>query len=116
VVNFGGKPTTQHQDIVQVRNKPPAAIDAPSSSSSGLFAGIQATLPAFPQIFSDFQDVANAEGRLPTAMHKAVHHIKTVGPPATALFGHLNAAKLAAANAEFSKVEILENTTALPHY
>ncbi len=62
--------------------------------------------------------MANAEGRLPPAMHKAVHHIKTVGPPATALFGHLNAAKLAAANAEFSKVEIMEYTTTPPppHY
>jgi hypothetical protein len=73
---------------------PPAATDAPPPSSRGLFAAVEATPPAFRQIFSQFQDVANAEGRLPPAKHKTLHHIKTTGPPATARFRRLDAAKL----------------------
>jgi hypothetical protein len=66
---------------------------------------VEAKPPAFRQIFSQFQDVANAEGRLPPAKHKTLHHIKTTGPPATARFRHLDAAKLAAAKADFRKLE-----------
>jgi len=73
------------------------ATDAPPPSSRGLFAAVEATPPVFRQIFSQFQDVANAEGRLPPAKHKTLHHIKTTGPPATARFRRLDAAKLAAA-------------------
>jgi hypothetical protein len=84
---------------------PPAATDGPPPSSRGLFAAVEATPPAFRQIFSQFQDVANAEGRLPPAKHKTLHHIKTTGPPATARFRRLDAAKLAAAKADFAKLE-----------
>jgi hypothetical protein len=66
---------------------------------------VEVTPPAFRQIFSQFQDVANAEGRLPPAKHKTLHHIKTTGPPTTARFRHLDAAKLAAAKADFAKLE-----------
>jgi hypothetical protein len=44
--------------------------------------------------------VANLE-----AKHKTVHHIKTTGPPVTARFRRLDASKLAAAKAEFYKLE-----------
>jgi hypothetical protein len=77
----------------------------PPPSSRSLFAAVEATLPAFRQIFSQFQDVANAEGRLPPAKHKTLHHIKTTGPPATARFRCLDAAKLAAAKVNFAKLE-----------
>ncbi len=80
--------------------RPPAATDAPLPSNRGLFAAVKATPLAVPQIFSEFQDVANLE-----AKHKTVHHIKTTGPPTTARFRHLDASKLAAAKAEFYKME-----------
>ncbi len=83
---------------------PPAATDAPPASR-GLFAAIEATLPAFRGIFSEFQSVASAAGGLPPVKHKTVHHIRTAGPPATGRFRRLDPAKLAAAKAEFSKLE-----------
>jgi hypothetical protein len=71
----------------------------------GLFAAVEVTPPAFRQIFSQFQDLANAEGRLPPAKHKTLHHIKTTGPPATSRFRRLDETKLAAAKADFAKLE-----------
>jgi hypothetical protein len=47
----------------------------------------------------------SAAGGLPPVKHKTVHHIQTAGPPATGWFRHLDPAKLAAAKAEFSKLE-----------
>ncbi len=83
---------------------PPAATDAPPASR-GLFATIEATPPAFRGIFSEFQSVASAAWGLPPVKHKTVHHIWTAGPPATGRFHRLDPAKLAAAKAEFSKLE-----------
>ncbi len=76
-----------------VTNAPPLSIT------------VEVTLPVFQQIFSQFQHVANAEGRLPPAKHKTVHHIKKTGPPATSRFRRLDAAKLVAAKADFMKLE-----------
>ncbi len=61
--------------------------------------------PLFRGVFNEFQDVANASGFLPPAKHKTVHHIYTTGPPATAHFNCHDTAKLAAAKAEFWKLE-----------
>ncbi len=83
---------------------PPAATDAPPSSR-GFFAAIEATPPAFRGIFSEFQSVASAAGGLPPVKHKTVHDIRTAGQPATGRFPRLDPAKLAAAKAEFSKLE-----------
>ena len=83
---------------------PPAATDK-LPASRGLFAAIEATPPAFRGIFSEFQSVASAAGGLPPVKHKTVHHIRTAGPPATGRFRRLDPAKLAAAKAEFSKLE-----------
>jgi hypothetical protein len=83
---------------------PPAATNAPPASR-GLFAAIEATPPAFRGIFSEFQSVASAAGGLPPVKHKTVHHIQTTGPLATGRFCRLDPAKLAAAKAEFSKLE-----------
>jgi hypothetical protein len=69
------------------------------------FAAIEATPPAFRGIFSEFQSVASAAGGLPPVKHKTVHHIQIAGPPATGRFRLLDPAKLAAAKAEFSKLE-----------
>ncbi len=49
--------------------------------------------------------MASAAGGLPPVKHKTVHHIQTAGPPATGQFRRLDPAKLAAAKAEFSKLE-----------
>ncbi len=84
--------------------RPPAATDVPPASR-GLFAAIEATPPAFRGIFSEFQSVASAAGGLPPVKHKTVHHIQTTGPQATGRFRRLDPAKLAAAKAEFSKLE-----------
>ncbi len=83
---------------------PPAATDA-LPYSRGLFAAIEATPPALRGIFSEFQSVASAAGGLPPVKHKTVHHIRTAEPPATGRFRRLDPAKLAAAKAEFSKLE-----------
>ena len=66
---------------------------------------MEATPPLFRQIFNEFQDVANAEGKLPPAKHKTVHCINTSGQPSTARFRRLDAAKLAAAKKDFAKME-----------
>jgi len=79
--------------------EPPVVTNAPPPSSRAF------SLPVFWQIFSQVQDVANAEGRLPPAKHKTVQHIKTTGPPATSRFRRLDEAKLEAAKADFAKLE-----------
>ncbi len=73
--------------------EPPAVTDTPSASS-GLFAAVEATPPAFRSIFSKFQAVVNVAGGLPPVKHKTVHHIQTTGPPATGRFRRLDSAKL----------------------
>ncbi len=83
---------------------PPAVTDVPPASR-GLFAAIEATPPAFRGIFSEFQSVASTAGGLPPVKHKTVHHTRTAGPPATGRFRRLDPTKLAAAKAEFSKLE-----------
>ncbi len=79
--------------------EPPVVTNALPPSSRAF------SLPVFWQIFSQVQDVANSEGRLPPAQHKTVHHNKTTGPPATSRFRRLDAAKLAASKADFAKLE-----------
>jgi hypothetical protein len=66
---------------------------------------VESTLPLFRGVFNEFQDVASSSGSLLPIKHKTLHHINTTGPPATARFCRLDAAKLAAAKAEFSKLE-----------
>jgi hypothetical protein len=83
---------------------PPAATEG-QPTSRGLFAAIEVTQPAFISIFSKFQAVANVKGGLPLFKHKTEHHIQTAGLPATGRFCHLDSARLAAAIAEFSKLE-----------
>jgi hypothetical protein len=62
-------------------------------------------LPLFREIFNEFQDVAISRGSLPPVKHKTLYHIHTKEPLATMCFRCLDAAKLAAAKAEFSKLE-----------
>jgi cleavage and polyadenylation specificity factor subunit 1 len=62
-------------------------------------------LPPFRGVFNKFQDVANTSGSLHPAKHKTVHNIHTTGPPVKARFCCLDSTKLAAAKAEFSKLE-----------
>jgi hypothetical protein len=62
-------------------------------------------LPPFSGVFNKFQDVANSSGSLHPAKHKTVHNIHTTGPPVKVRFCCLDLTKLAAAKAEFSKLE-----------
>ncbi len=105
VVDLAASQLLDTRTLRRLAAGPPAGTDVPPPSSRGLFAGVEATPPAFRQIFSQFQDVANTEGRLPPAKHKTLHHIKTAGPSATARFCCLDAAKLAAAKENFAKLE-----------
>jgi hypothetical protein len=84
---------------------PPAATAAAAQSRGGLFSAVESTPPLFRGVFNEFQDVASSSSSLPPVKHKTLHHINTTGPPATARFRRLDAAKLAAAKAEFSKLE-----------
>ncbi len=105
VVDLAASQLLDTRTLRRLAAGPPAATNVPPPSSRGLFDAVEATPPVFRQIFSQFQDVANAEGRLPPAKHKTMHHIKTTGIPATARFRCLDAAKLAAVKADFAKLE-----------
>ncbi len=56
-------------------------------------------------MLSSFQEVLNAEGRLPPSTHGVEHFIETQGWPVTSKFRRLDAAKLAAEKAEFARME-----------
>jgi hypothetical protein len=91
--------------LLETGTLPPAACSASTQKWGSLFSAMESMLLPFRGVFNKFQDVANASGSVPPAKHKTVHHIHTTGPPAKACFCRLNAAKLAAAKAEFSKLE-----------
>ena len=54
-------------------------------------------LKTLPELLAAFEDVLNADGRLPPSTHGVLHHIVTSGPPVTAKFRRLEPVKLAAA-------------------
>ena len=56
-------------------------------------------------MLESFADVLNADGRLPPSTHGVEHFIETTGRPVSSKFRRLDAAKLAAAKAEFIKLE-----------
>jgi hypothetical protein len=56
-------------------------------------------------VLAEFPAVLNAEGHLPPATHSVLHRIVTAGHPVTAKFRCLDNDKLAAAKAEFQKLE-----------
>ncbi len=99
VVDLAASQLLDPRTLHRLAAEPPVVTDAPPPSSRAF------SPPVFRQIFSQVQDVANAEGRLPPAKHKTVQHIKTTGPPATSRFRRLDAAKLEASKADFAKLE-----------
>ncbi len=84
---------------------PPAATAGAVQSRGGLFSAVESTPPLFRGVFNEVQDVASTSSSLPPVKHKTLHHIHTTGPLAMARFRRLDAAKLAAAKADFSKLE-----------
>ncbi len=72
---------------------------------SGLLAAVAATPPPYRFLFSDFPTVTNTSGVLPPVRHDVEYFLETTGPPVTARFRRLDAAKLQAAKAEFAKME-----------
>ena len=65
-----------------------------------------AQLPLFFQLLLQrFQDVVNPSKVLPPSCHGVEHHLRTEGPPIASPFRRLDAAKLAAAKAEFAQME-----------
>ena len=56
-------------------------------------------------LLAEFSSVINEEGRLPPTTHGVEHHIVTSGRPVTAKFRRLDNIKLAAAKAEFQRLE-----------
>ena len=57
------------------------------------------------QVLASFEDVLNADGRLPPSTHGVLHHIVTTGPPVSAKFWRLEGSKLEAAKQEFAELE-----------
>jgi Reverse transcriptase (RNA-dependent DNA polymerase) len=76
-----------------------------SPIGGGLMAVLEATPPRLRALISQFPEVVNASGKLPPIKHSVQHVIVTVGRPVTAKFHRLDAAKLAAAKAEFLQLE-----------
>jgi cleavage and polyadenylation specificity factor subunit 1 len=56
-------------------------------------------------LLSQFPDVVNPSGRLPSTSHGVEHHLPTAGPPISSKFRRLDAVKLAAAKEEFAQLE-----------
>jgi hypothetical protein len=71
----------------------------------GLYAAVCAAPPAYRDLFAEFQRVLNSSGELPTPTHGVLHQLETTGPPVTAKFRRLDAAKLKAAKEEFLSME-----------
>jgi len=59
----------------------------------------------YQRLLLDFPAVTNLSKKLPTVVHKVLHHIETVGRPVSAKYRRLDAEKLAAAKAEFQELE-----------
>ena len=59
----------------------------------------------YQKLLLDFPAVTNLSKKLPTVVHKVLHHIETVGRPVSAKYRRLDAEKLAAAKAEFQELE-----------
>ncbi len=71
----------------------------------GLYAAVCTGLPAYGDLFAEFQRVFNSSGDLPPPTHGVLHQLETTGPPVTAKFRRLDAAKLRAAKEEFLSME-----------
>ena len=93
-------------------SSPPSA--SPPSSSPPSTSPPSASPPSTPPpsstaeekaLLAEFSSVINEEGRLPPTTHGIKHHIVTSGRPVTAKFKRLDNIKLAAAKAEFQRLE-----------
>jgi hypothetical protein len=63
-------------------------------------------LPIFFQLLLHcYQDMVNPSKVLPASSHAVVHHLRTTGRPIASPFQWLDAEKLAAAKADFMKME-----------
>ncbi len=71
----------------------------------GLYAAVCAALPAYRDLFAEFQQVLNSSGELPSSKHGVLHQLETTGPPVTTKFWRLDAAKLKATKEEFLSME-----------
>ncbi len=78
---------------------------ATTVDGSSLMANVMATPPAFRDLFSEFQDVANPTGSIPVSKHGVEHILETTGRPVTAKFRRLDPEKFQAAKSEFLKME-----------
>jgi hypothetical protein len=75
-----------------------------SSAADG--GRLASRLPIFFQLLLQrYQDVVNPSKVLPASSHGVVHHLRTTGPPIASPFRRLDAEKLAAAKADFMKME-----------
>ena len=68
-------------------------------------AAISDTPAPFRSLLVEFPDVVNESTILPTPVHDVTHHLETSGRPVTFRFRRLDPSKLAAAKAEFLKME-----------
>jgi predicted aspartyl protease len=70
-----------------------------------LFSVLEDTPPAIRELLGRYPEVVNPSHKLPPVKHAVEHVIVTTGRPVTAKFRRLDAAKLAAAKAEFLQME-----------
>jgi hypothetical protein len=73
--------------------------------SLGRSIKVLATPPEYQDLFSNFQDVANPSGRMPTSKHGVQHVLETTGRLVTAKFRRLDPDKFEAAKSEFLRME-----------
>ncbi len=83
---------------------PPPAAKHPQPSTPPLPSPQGPSSSRHP-LLDKYEDVLNADGRLPPSTHGVEHHIITEGRPVTAKFRRLDNEKLAAAKAEFDRME-----------
>jgi hypothetical protein len=89
--------STHIKETTQSNSSPPTAV------KSGKVA---AKLPLFFQLLLQrFQDVVNTSKVLPPSNHGVFHYLQTEGPPSASPFQQLDAERLAAAKADFMKIE-----------
>jgi hypothetical protein len=75
-------------------------------AAAKLGSHIASQFPIFFQILLQrYQDVDNPSKVLPASSHGVVHHLRMTGPPFALPFWRLDAEKLAAAKADFMKME-----------
>jgi len=93
--------------LVDIATATPLSAEGPVPvpPHRGLVAAVSHTPLEMRDLLVEFQDVFNEAARLPPPIHGVEHHLVTSGHPVSSRFRRLDGPKLAAAKAEFAKME-----------